>query len=64
MTYKFIIKKRFRKPKTVVVNAEDETYAYRNIFHDYPKYRILSSEIYTELQQSIDYMNSLPQERY
>lgn len=42
MKYIAIIKKRFKKPKTITICGEDEMYAYQNLHYDYPKYKVLS----------------------
>ena len=42
MKYIAVVKRRFRKPKTVIVLGEDEQYAYQNLHNKYPKYRVLS----------------------
>ncbi len=45
MKYKVIIKRRFRKPKTITMCGEDEYWARNNIHREYPKHKILNLKL-------------------
>lgn len=42
MQYIATIKRKWRKPKQVVICAEDQEWAYKNLWSEYPKHKILN----------------------